>query len=91
MRKECGYFAGQFLTHESDKRKTQRLEKLQAERQKLEKKVSRSLCFIVFLVGYIFFMFYMLLLACMITIYGLGVERCKVIVVRFLFQSDGLH
>ncbi|XP_052724837.1 midasin isoform X1 [Vigna angularis] len=39
VRKECGYFAGQFLTHESDKRKTQRLEQLQAERRMLEKKI----------------------------------------------------
>ncbi|WVZ15742.1 hypothetical protein V8G54_013308, partial [Vigna mungo] len=39
VRKDCGYFAGQFLTHESDKRKTQRLEQLQAERRMLEKKI----------------------------------------------------
>ncbi|CAJ1950871.1 unnamed protein product [Sphenostylis stenocarpa] len=39
VRKECGYFAGQFLTREADKRKTQRMEKLQAECRKLEKKI----------------------------------------------------
>ncbi|KAK8465039.1 hypothetical protein PHAVU_010G134100 [Phaseolus vulgaris] len=39
VRKECGYFSGQFLTEEADKRKTQKMEKLQAECRKLEKKI----------------------------------------------------
>jgi midasin len=39
VRKECGYLAGQFLTVEADKRKAERLEKLQAERRKLQRKV----------------------------------------------------
>ncbi|RDX86825.1 Midasin, partial [Mucuna pruriens] len=38
VRRECGYFAGQFLTRESDKRKAKRMEKLQAECQKLQRK-----------------------------------------------------
>ncbi|MCH89988.1 midasin, partial [Trifolium medium] len=38
VRKECGYLAGQFLTVEADKRKAERLEKLQAERKKLQRK-----------------------------------------------------
>jgi hypothetical protein len=43
VRKECGYLAGQFLTVEADKRKAERLEKLQAERRKLQRKVFRFL------------------------------------------------
>ncbi|KAI5422495.1 hypothetical protein KIW84_045799 [Lathyrus oleraceus] len=39
VRKECGYLAGQFLTVEADKRKAERLEKLQAERRKLQRKI----------------------------------------------------
>ncbi|XP_045787692.1 midasin-like [Trifolium pratense] len=39
VRKECGYLAGQFLTVEADKRKAERLEKLQAERKKLQRKI----------------------------------------------------
>ncbi|XP_029127909.1 midasin [Cajanus cajan] len=39
VRKECGYFAGQFLTQEADKRKELRKEKLQAECQKRQKKI----------------------------------------------------
>ncbi|TKY64312.1 Midasin protein [Spatholobus suberectus] len=38
VRKECGYFAGQFLTREADKRRAQRMEKLQAECRKLQRK-----------------------------------------------------
>jgi hypothetical protein len=43
VRKECGYLAGQFLTVEADKRKAERLEKFQAERRKLQRKVFRFL------------------------------------------------
>lgn len=39
VRKECGYLAGQFLTVEADKRKAKRLEKIQEECRKLQKKV----------------------------------------------------
>ncbi|KAG4379533.1 hypothetical protein GLYMA_16G004800v4 [Glycine max] len=39
VRKECGYLAGQVLTQEADKRKAQRLEKLQAECRKLQRKI----------------------------------------------------
>ncbi|KAL2338821.1 hypothetical protein Fmac_013267 [Flemingia macrophylla] len=38
VRKECGYFSGQFLTQEADRRKEQRIEKLRAECQKRQKK-----------------------------------------------------
>ncbi|WJX84483.1 hypothetical protein P8452_67057 [Trifolium repens] len=39
VRKECGYLAGQFFTVEADKRKAERLEKFQAERRKLQRKI----------------------------------------------------
>ncbi|KAL3008468.1 hypothetical protein AAZX31_07G033800 [Glycine max] len=39
VRKECSYLAGQFLTQEADKRKAQRMEKLQAECRKLQRKI----------------------------------------------------
>lgn len=39
VRKECGYLAGQFLTVEANKRKVERLEKLQEERRKLQRKI----------------------------------------------------
>ncbi|XP_019425404.1 PREDICTED: midasin isoform X2 [Lupinus angustifolius] len=39
VRKECGYLAGQFFIGEADNRKAERLEKLQAERRKLQKKI----------------------------------------------------
>ncbi|AET01690.2 midasin [Medicago truncatula] len=39
VRKECGYLSGQFLTVEADKRKAERLEKLQAELRKLQRKI----------------------------------------------------
>ncbi|KAL5064256.1 hypothetical protein RYX36_025993 [Vicia faba] len=39
IRKEYGYLAGQFLAVEADKRKDERLEKLRAERRKLQRKI----------------------------------------------------
>ncbi|KAL1318551.1 hypothetical protein AAHE18_15G213600 [Arachis hypogaea] len=39
VRKECGYLSGQFFTREADKRKAERLEKLQAEHMKLQRKI----------------------------------------------------
>jgi hypothetical protein len=52
VRKECGYLAGQFLTVEADKRKSERLKKLEAERRKLQRKVFRFLLFSYLLIPY---------------------------------------
>jgi hypothetical protein len=53
VRKECGYLAGQFLTVEADKRKSERLKKLEAERRKLQRKVFRFLLFSYLLILYL--------------------------------------